>query len=127
MEIETTREHGSKSDKMLPNGCLYSDQFLDVMDDHILLKGYYFLKFGQRRIELKDVQDIKEVRLVYFNGLTRHEQVWLTPRYPFDWKVKNRKEGILLTLKGKFWKIGISAENPTEVALILMKKIHLSN
>lgn len=103
---------------------LYSDKYIDVFDDYLDLKGYYFLKFGTKRIQISDIERIQEVRLTYFNGLTRHEQVWLTPRWPFDWKVKNRKEGILITRKGKFWGVGISAENPKEVALILLKKMN---
>lgn len=106
------------------NKPLYSDKYLDVFEDHLMLKGYYFLKFGQKRIDMSEIEQIKEVRLTYFNGLTRHEQVWLTPRWPFDWKVKDRKEGILIKRKGKFVNVGISAENPKEVALILLKKMN---
>lgn len=103
---------------------LYSDKYLDIFDDHILLKGYYFLKFGKKRINFSDVESFKEVRLTYFNGLTRHEQVWLKPRWPFDWKVKDRKECFLIKPKGRLFGIGVSATNPREAALVIHKKLN---
>lgn len=109
----------------MANGALYSDVYIDIYDDHILLKGYYLWRYGNKRIDFKDVESIREVRLVYFNGLTRHEQVWLTPRIPWDWKIKDRKEGILIKIKGKSLGIGISAENTHEAALLIHKKVHL--
>ena len=108
----------------IENKSLYTDEHIDIFEDHLVLKGYYFLKYGQKKILFSEIESLKEVRLVYFNGLSRHEQVWLTPRWPFDWKVKDRKEGILLKLRGKFLGIGISAINPREVALILLKKLN---
>ena len=102
---------------------LYTDKYIDIYDDYFLLKGYYFLKFGTKKINFIDIESIKEIRLVIFNGLTRHEHVWLTPRFPFDWKVENRKEGILLKLKNSNIKIGIATENTKEVSLILLKKL----
>lgn len=109
---------------MEKQSALYSDQFVEVFEDHLLLKGYYFLRFGNRRIKYSDFEDFKEVRLAIFNGLTRHEQVWLKPRWPFDWKVKGRKEAFFIKPKGSFVGIGVSAENPREVALLIHKRLH---
>ncbi len=102
----------------------YSDIYLDIFEDHIVLKGYYFLKFGKRRISFSEISDFKEVRLTYFNGLTRHEQVWMKFRWPFDWKVKDRKEAFYIKPKGAMVGIGVSAENPREVSLLIHKKLH---
>ena len=103
---------------------LYKDSNIEVFSDHLLLKKYYLWKFGQKRIPFSNIKNFKEVRLTYFNGLSRHAHVWLKFRWPFDWKQKNRKEAILLQLKNSLIDIGISAEEPREVALILHKKFH---
>lgn len=105
---------------------LYTDPFIDVFEDHMIFKGYYFLRFGQKRIEFSQVEKFKEVRLTYFNGMSRHESNWWEPRWPFDWKVKTRKEAFLIKSKGKRFGIGFSAENTREVAMIIHKRINVS-
>jgi hypothetical protein len=102
----------------------YSDQYLDVFDDHLVLKGYYFLKFGQKKIPFSDVTEFKEVRLVYFNGLTRHEQAWFQTRWPMDWKVKGRQECFLIRARGCLLPVGFSAKEPREAALAIHTRLH---
>lgn len=102
----------------------YSDSYLEIYPDHLVLKGYYFLRFGNKKLSFSEIQEFKEIRLTYFNGMARHEHVWLAPRWPLDLKVKNRTEAFLLKPKGKWFGIGFSAESPREVALILHKKIN---
>lgn len=103
---------------------LYSDEYLDIFDDHMVFKNYYFLKFGQKRVNFADVGEFKEVRLTYFNGMSRHTNNWYKPRWPFDWKVKARREAFLIKPKGQWLGIGFSAAQPREVALLIHKKIH---
>lgn len=105
---------------------LYTDEFIDVFQDHLLLKGYYFLRFGNKRIEIKDIETFKEVRLTFFNGMSRHEKVWLEPRIPFDWKIKGRKEAFYVKTKGALLGIGISATNPREAILALQRLLPTS-
>lgn len=103
---------------------IYTDENLSISNHEILFKGYYFLKFGQKRIKFSDIEKFEEVRLTYFNGLTRHEQVWLKPRWPFDWKTKDRKEVFFIKPRHKFLGVGFSASNPREVALLIHKKLN---
>ena len=102
---------------------LYEDSNLKVQEGHILLKDYYFLRFGEKKLKFSEIERFEEVRLTYFNGMARHEHIWLKPRWPFDWKCHNRTEAIFLKVKGKSVGIGIAAEQPRELALILHKKL----
>jgi hypothetical protein len=108
----------------MPAESLYSDAYVDVLEDHLILKDYYFLRFGRKRINFSDVVQFKEVRLTLFNGLARHESVWLKPRWPLDWNVKSRKEAFFIKPKGHWLGIGFSAERPREVALLIHQKLH---
>lgn len=102
---------------------LYQDPNIEVYDDHLRLKEYYFLKFGEKKIKFSEIERFEEVRLIYFNGMARHEHTWLKFRWPFDWKCLHRTEAVFLKLKGSRIGIGIAAEEPRELVLLLHKKI----
>lgn len=101
---------------------IYNDRNISLYEDHLILKGYYLLLFGNKRILLSDIEEFHEVRLTYFNGMSRHGHTWLKFRWPFDWKCKSRTEAIYIRLKGKRIGIGIAAEDSRELALALHKK-----
>lgn len=107
----------------MSEAALYSDEHLDIFEDHLVFKGYYLLRYGNKRVDFSDIEDFKEVRLTYFNGMSRHESNWWEARWPFDWKAKTRKEAFLVKPKGKWLGIGFSAEHPREVALLIRKKL----
>ncbi len=101
---------------------LYSDRLLEITDDTIVLRRYYF-PWGTRRVAFTDVERIVSERPTWRNGKWR---VWGTGTFrtwfPLDWRRSSRDRLFFITLSTSKLRIGFTAEDSERVLAILAEK-----
>ena len=101
---------------------LYSDRLVDITDDAILLKRYYF-PFGSRRVAFSDIQCIASEEPTVLNGKWR---LWgtgtFTTWFPLDWRRPLRDRLFFMSLSNGWTRIGFSVENSRRVLEIFKQK-----
>lgn len=101
---------------------LYSDRLVEITDDSILLRGYYF-PFGGRRIPFTEISLINIETASLWNGKYRiygsgNLRTWFAP----DWRRPSRNKLFFLEQKDKWWRVGFSVEDSTRVEQIMAEK-----
>lgn len=110
----------------MKEGMLYQDNLVEIKNDSILIKNYYF-PYISKKILFTDIEtvEIKEPSLV--NGKWR---IWgtgsLTVWYPIDIHRPMRKEIFFIAYKNKKIKTGFTVADSDKVEGILKERIHLS-
>ncbi len=98
---------------------LYSDKLIEISEDSILVRDYYF-PFGSRRVVWADIESITVYKPTLFSGKYRY---WGTGDfrtwYPPDSRLK-RDKIFIMKLKKKWWQIGFTVEN-SQTALDLLR------
>src|SRR5258706_10379651 len=101
---------------------LYSDGLIDITDDSIVLKRYYF-PAGSRRVAFSDIARIASEEPTLLNGEWR---LWGTGTFktwfPLDWRRPIRDRLFFVTLSNGWRRIGFSAENSRRVLEIFRQK-----
>jgi hypothetical protein len=101
---------------------LYSDGLLDITDDAVVLKRYYF-PFGSKRVPFSDIEHIASEVPTFLNGKWR---LWgtgtFTTWFPLDWRRPLRDRLFFMTLSDGSWRIGFTAEDSKRVSEIFMQK-----
>src|SRR5687768_10633418 len=101
---------------------LYSDRLLDITDDAIVLKRYYF-PFGAKRVAFTDVDRVAAEQPSWRNGKWR---LWGTGSFktwfPLDWGRPSRDTLFFITQSRSPLRIGFTAENSESVLAILKQK-----
>jgi hypothetical protein len=101
---------------------LYSDRLVEITDDSILLRGYYF-PFGGRRISFADISLINVEAASLWNGKYRlYGSGDLGTWFPLDWQRPSRHKLFFLEQKGKWPRVGFSVEDSTRVEQIMAEK-----
>jgi len=101
---------------------IYSDDLIEITDNSILFRWYYF-PFGRRRVSLSEIDHIVAKEPSLLSGKwrihgTRDFKTW----FPCDWKRPKRDRIFIATLQGKQTKIGFSVEDSEKVQKILKNK-----
>lgn len=97
----------------------YSDSLVDISDDAITLRRYYF-PFGSRRIPFSEIERINSDDPTLLNGRWR---IWGTGTFrtwfPLDWERPLRDRIFFVTLANRWGRIGFTVEDSKRVARIL--------
>jgi hypothetical protein len=105
---------------------LYKDSLVEIRDDSITLKNYYF-PFISKKVLFKDIENIEIKESTLFNGKWR---IWGTGNFsywfPLDFLRPSRKEIFLITYKNQQIKSGFTVVNSDKVENILREKEWLS-
>jgi len=90
---------------------LYTDRLVDLTENALVLKRYYF-PFGARRVELADVAKVRVLRPTLMNGKWR---LWGTGSFktwfPLDLHRPDRERVFLMELKRQWRQIGFTVEH----------------
>lgn len=101
---------------------LYSDGLIDITDDAVVLKRYYF-PFGSRRVPFSDIQRIDKEEPTLLNGKWR---LWgtgtFTTWFPLDWRRPFRDRMFFITLSNTKLRIGFTVENSERVSEIFRQR-----
>ena len=106
------------------NSVLYSDKLIEVCNDSILIRKYYF-PFGSKRVSLADIESVTAYNPTLLSGAYRY---WGTGDfrtwYPPDNRSK-RDKIFIMKLRKKWWQIGFTVEDSQTVLNVLMNKCPL--
>ena len=103
---------------------LYSDNLIEVSNDSVLIRKYYF-PFGPKRVSLEDIESITAYKPSLLSGQYRY---WGTGDfrtwYPPDNRSKRDRIFIMKLIK-KWWRIGFTVENSQTVLNLLKNRCPL--
>ena len=108
----------------------YTDDLVEISDDALVLKRYYF-PFGTRRLEFSEIERIAAEAPTMANGRWRlwgsnRVPTWTGPArlrwFPLDWRRPSRDRIFLVTLANHAASIGFTVENSQRVESILRMK-----
>ncbi len=100
-------------------GVLYADRLVEITDDAILFRVYYF-PWGAKVVPFSEIESTEPFALTFWNGKWR---IWGTGDFrtwwPADWDRPHRDRAFLLARQGKRVRIGFTVEDPAKVEAIL--------
>ena len=102
------------------NEILYSDKLVEITNDSILVKGYYY-PFGDKRVDFNNIESIIVQKPTLLSGKYRYYgtgdfRTWFPP------DIRSSRDKIFtIKIKGKWWRIGLTVEN-SQTVLDLFKK-----
>lgn len=98
---------------------LYSDKLVEITDETLLLRNYYF-PFGSKRVALSRVGSIAAMQPTLRNGKWR---IWGTFNFrtwfPRDWKRPSRDRIFVISFPNRGPRIGFTVEDSETVTRIL--------
>ena len=104
---------------------LYSDKLIEISNDSILIRKYYF-PFGSKRVNLAEIENVTAYKPTILSGAYRY---WGTGDfrtwYPPDNRSK-RDKIFIMKLKEKWWQIGFTVEDSQTVLNVLKNKCPLT-
>ena len=107
---------------MLSNYVLYSDDLVEITDDSILFRNYYF-PAGSKRIMFSEIGNISARKPSLLHGKYRiHGTGDLRTWYPRDLKRPIRDKIFLVTMPHKWLRIGFTVEDSNKVENIFREK-----
>jgi hypothetical protein len=103
------------------NSILYSDKLIEINENSILIRKYYF-PFGSKRVNIADIESITAYKPTLLSGKYRYWgsgdfRTW----YPPDNRSK-RDKIFIMKLKKKWWRIGFTVEDSQTVLNLLKDK-----
>ena len=102
----------------------YSDKLIEISEDSILIRKYYF-PFGSKRVDLSDIENVTVNEPSLISGKYRY---WGTGDfrtwYPPDNRIK-RDKIFIMKLKKKWWRVGFTVEDSQTVLNLLRDKCPL--
>jgi hypothetical protein len=101
---------------------LYSDKLVLLTEEYLMLQNYY-MYFGARRVDYKDIGVIEVITPTLSNGKYRVAgtgdfRTW----FPMDWKRHTRDKLFVLVYRESGKRIGFTAEDSGKVTQILQQK-----
>jgi hypothetical protein len=98
----------------------YADSLVEITDDALILRRYYFPFGAPRRLRLSEISGIASVTPTLFNGRWR---IWGSATFrtwfPLDWKRPLRDKIFLVTLRGRWRRVGFTVEDSRRVEGLL--------
>ncbi len=94
----------------MKNDIVYSDKLVEISDESILVRGYYY-PFGDKRLDLKDIESIIVQKPTLMNGKYRYYgsgdfRTWFPPD-----NRTSRDKIFIIKIKNKWWRVGLTVEN----------------
>ena len=106
----------------MASGVLYADSLVEISDDSILLKRYYF-PVGARRIKLSGIEQISVQNPTFTTGRYR---LWgsgdLRTWFPMDLQRPRRTKIFIIRLRKKWRRIGFTVEDEAMVERIFRER-----
>lgn len=107
----------------MPDNLLYSDKLIDISDEYITLKNYYFPFLSSKKIPLQRIELIEAKVPVMANGKYRYWgsgdfRTW----YPLDSRRSSRDKIFIIRFINKWCRDGFTAEDSEKVENILKLK-----
>lgn len=101
---------------------LYADKLVEVTQDAILFRVYYF-PFGKKRIYWCEIENVEVKKPTLLNGKHRiHGSGDFKTWFPRDAKRSSRDKLFILNLRNKRRRIGFTVEDSEKVINILKSK-----
>jgi hypothetical protein len=106
----------------MPPGVLYSDSLVEISDDSILFRRYYF-PVGARRIKLAAIAQISVQHPTFSTGRYRLQgsgdlRTW----FPMDLQRPKRTKIFIIHLREKWRRIGFTVEDEATVERIFRER-----
>lgn len=101
---------------------LYSDRLIEISDDTIVFRHYYF-PVGARRLKLSDIERVVVRTPTFANGKYRLQgsggpRTW----FPMDRQRPTRQKIFILVLRNKWRRVGFTVEDEAAVERILQAR-----
>ncbi len=101
---------------------VYSDKLVEVTDESILFRHYYF-PFGSKRVNLSEIDHIVEKPPSLLNGKWRiHGTGDFKTWFPCDWKRPWRDKIFFISFPNKRKRIGFTVEDSETVKKLFKDK-----
>jgi hypothetical protein len=103
------------------NNNVYSDKLVEISDDSILIRDYYY-PFGDKRVRFENVDSIVVKKPTLMSGRYRYYgtgdfRTWFPP------DTRTRRDKIfIIKIKSKWWRVGLTVENSQAVLGLLKSK-----
>lgn len=102
---------------------IYNDTLITLFEDSILLKNFYFLFFGTKRVMFNDIERITVLEPTLMSGEwrlqgTRDFRTW----FPLDVARPTRDKIFIISVRGKRMRIGFTVLDSSAVTRILSEK-----
>jgi hypothetical protein len=102
---------------------LYQDNLIEISNDSLTLKNYYFPSKSPKKIFFTEIKEIETKQPSFFSGKWRvHGTGDFRTWYPQDSKRHKRNKIFVITYKNKWMRSGFTVENSETVEKILIKK-----
>ncbi len=102
---------------------IYKDHLIEISNDSILIKNYYFPLIGAKRVPFKNIQSVTAEEPSLLNGQFR---IWGTRNFvtwfPMDFLRPQRDKIFMINLIGKTVDVGFTVKNSETVIKILQQK-----
>jgi len=106
---------------------LYSDKLIEISNDAITLRKYYFPTFSKKIVKISEIEKIVIKKPTLMTGKFR---LWGTGDFfhwfPLDQHRTKREVIFFLSMKNKKIKIGFTVEDSAKVIEILKEKLALN-
>lgn len=117
--VDTTRYVSRRKNLSMKNKILYSDKLVEIAEDSILVKDYYY-PFGDKRVHFDNIESIIVQKATFLSGKYRYYgsgdfRTWFPPD-----NRTSRDKIFTIKIKKKWWRVGLTVEN-SETVLSLLK------
>jgi hypothetical protein len=111
-----------RNDTAMPADILYSDSLIEISDETIVFRHYYF-PIGARHLKLSDIERVVVRTPTFANGKYRLQgsgdlRTW----FPMDRQRPTRRKIFILVLRRKWRRIGFTVEDDAAVERILQAR-----
>ncbi len=106
---------------------IYSDSLIAITEEAICFRGYGFFG-GDRFVSFTDIEEIRMKKPTFWNGKWRwHGTGDFKTWFPKDYNRQTREWIFIARIRGKWWRIGFTVEDSSQVAGIFREKGFLNN
>ena len=102
---------------------IYEDRLVQISNDSILIKNYYFPLIGSKRVPFNKIESVTAEKPSLLKGKFR---IWGTSNfvtwYPLDFARPSRDKIFIITLLGKTIRVGFTVKNSETVLRIFEQK-----
>jgi hypothetical protein len=107
--------------RLMTNNIVYSDKLVEINDDSILVRDYYY-PFGNKRVNFGNVENIVVKKPSLLSGKYRYYgtgdfRTWFPPD-----NRTSRDKIFIIKIKKKWWRIGLTVENSQTVLNLIKDK-----
>ena len=106
----------------MSGAAIYSDKLVEITDDSITFKNYYF-PFGSKRVQFARIDRVELREPSLLSGKWRLWGTSHAPRwFPLDWKRPSKGKIFFVQLRDSTRRIGFTVEDSSQVQAILRHK-----